>query len=172
MYALIDKSRTWGVNRSWIVYTGVLSAALLWVSLILLAPWFWAEGRTLPAGFIYGGFSAVCHQISDRSFHLWGRQLGVCSRCTGIYAGFAAGALLYPLVRRLGETRFPSRSILLFSMIPISVDFALGFLGLWANTFLSRTLTGLLFGVIVAFYIIPGFVAAFSVSRSENQAGS
>ncbi len=38
--------------------------------------------------------SVVCHQLARRSFHLWGVQLPVCARCTGLYTGAAFGALL------------------------------------------------------------------------------
>ena len=46
--------------------------------------------------------SQICHQIAERSFHLAGAQLPVCARCTGIYAGFAAGVVLATLSRRVG----------------------------------------------------------------------
>jgi hypothetical protein len=41
---------------------------------------------------VYGIGSAVCHQLPLRSFHLFGAQMAVCARCTGIYAGAAAVA--------------------------------------------------------------------------------
>jgi uncharacterized membrane protein len=34
---------------------------------------------------------ATCHRIPDRSFHLGGRQLPLCARCTGTYLGVMAG---------------------------------------------------------------------------------
>ena len=43
---------------------------------------------------IYGIGSLVCHQKPERSFHLWAAQLPVCARCTGIYLGAAAAALV------------------------------------------------------------------------------
>lgn len=47
----------------------------------------------LSSAAIYGIGSVVCHQIPARSFHLWGRQMPVCARCLGIYAGAALVAL-------------------------------------------------------------------------------
>ncbi|PYS78801.1 MAG: hypothetical protein DMF66_05055, partial [Acidobacteria bacterium] len=41
---------------------------------------------------------------------------------------------------------------------PTTLDFALGFFGVWENTHLSRFLTALLLGVVSAFYIVPGLV--------------
>ena len=34
-----------------------------------------------------------CHQRSDRSFFFHGRQFPLCARCTGMFAGYAAGFL-------------------------------------------------------------------------------
>lgn len=46
------------------------------------------------AGLVYVLGSVVCHQLAHRSLHLWGVQLPVCARCTGLYTGAAFGALL------------------------------------------------------------------------------
>jgi hypothetical protein len=42
---------------------------------------------------VYTIGSLICHQLPQRSFHLWGAQLPVCARCTGIYCGAAIVAL-------------------------------------------------------------------------------
>src|SRR5215510_4200237 len=42
---------------------------------------------------VYQVGSLVCHQLSERSFHVWGAQLPVCARCTGLYTGAAAAAI-------------------------------------------------------------------------------
>src|SRR5262249_40907500 len=40
------------------------------------------------------------HQIAVRSFHLWGAQLPVCARCTGLYVGAASAAIMCASTRR------------------------------------------------------------------------
>jgi uncharacterized membrane protein len=52
---------------------------------------------------VYGVGGAVCHQLPERSFYLWGRQLPVCARCAGIYAG----AAIVAMVGHVGGRRFP-----------------------------------------------------------------
>jgi hypothetical protein len=49
------------------------------------------------AAAVYGIGSLVCHQLSERSFHWHGAQLAVCARCTGIYLGACAIAVVAPL---------------------------------------------------------------------------
>jgi hypothetical protein len=51
---------------------------------------------------VYGTGSVVCHQLPERSFHVWGAQMPVCARCAGIYLGAAIAALVAaaPLKRR------------------------------------------------------------------------
>jgi uncharacterized membrane protein len=54
---------------------------------------------------------AVCHRISARSFHVEGRQLPLCARCTGEFN--AAGlALLFQFFISGRRSKLPSRSIL------------------------------------------------------------
>jgi hypothetical protein len=36
--------------------------------------------------------SVICHQLPERSFHVWAVQLPVCARCAGIYVGAALAA--------------------------------------------------------------------------------
>jgi hypothetical protein len=46
----------------------------------------------------------------------------------------------------------------MLAAVPTTIDFALGFSGLWENTHWSRFSTGLLLGAAAAFYVIPGLV--------------
>jgi len=53
------------------------------------------------ASVVYGVGSVVCHQRPERSFVSWNVSWPVCARCTGIYAGAAAAAVLFlPRPRR------------------------------------------------------------------------
>ncbi len=154
-------------NNAMIVYAALMTLSVVWIGLIFAAPWLMAERRLLASTIIYRGFSAVCHQIVERSFHFHGFPLGVCSRCTGVYAGFVIGLAFYPFLRDLREERFPARWILVVSAIPVAIDFAGGLLGLFTNTFLSRALTGMSFGAVTAFYILPGLISTFNDLRAS-----
>src|SRR5262245_11474962 len=56
----------------------------------------------LLAAAVYAVGSVVCHQRPERSFFLWGRQLPVCARCTGIYVGAALAAFVSFILKSLG----------------------------------------------------------------------
>jgi uncharacterized membrane protein len=162
-------------RNAMIVYAGLMALSILWMALILGAPWLMAERHFLASTAIYKGFSAVCHQAPERSFYFHGHPMGVCSRCVSIYAGFVIGLLLYPFLRDLWEDAFPPRRLLIIAAIPTVIDFTGGVLGLFANTFLSRALTGSLFGAVAAFYVTPGLVSAlndFSVGLAKPKTGN
>jgi uncharacterized membrane protein len=143
-------------NRSKVVYGAILVCSLGWLGLIFAAPWLMARRNMMASLMIYQGLSVICHQIPERSFLIAGFPLGVCSRCTGIYAGFSLGLFLYPIVRRINAAGFPEGRWLIIAALPLSIDFACGLIGVFNNTLLSRTATGLLFGTVLAFYILPG----------------
>ncbi|HEY8461518.1 MAG TPA: DUF2085 domain-containing protein [Blastocatellia bacterium] len=155
-------------HNATIVYVTLTSLSVLWFALILAAPWLMAERHLLASAVIYQGFSTVCHQAAERSFYFHGYPMGVCSRCASIYAGFIAGLALYPFLRDLREDGFPHRRLLIGAAIPTVIDFTAGRLGVFANTFLSRALTGILFGAVAAFYVLPGLVSALNDWRAHD----
>jgi len=126
------------------------------VSLIVIAPIAAASGHSEVAEGIYRGFGVFCHQRPDRSYFIDGHKLAVCSRCTGLYAGFAFTLLIYPLVRSLRSAAIPPRKFLFLAVLPLLIDFSLTFFGIWENTHTSRLLTGALLGIVTVFYVMPG----------------
>ena len=126
------------------------------VALIFVAPLAAATGQNGVAQAIYRAFAIACHQLPDRSYFIDNHKLAVCSRCTGLYAGFAITLLVYPLVRSLRTTTTPRPMYLVFAAIPLVIDFSLTFFGLWENTHTTRLLTGALLGSVTVFYVMPG----------------
>lgn len=114
----------------------VLVGSLIWLVAILLAP---LSHEALSAGtYLAGGF--ICHQRPDRSFHVAGRPMPVCARCTGLYASAPVGAIAALLTtrkraqRRAARLRDPIpaprvRAILLAAAIPTAAMLAAEWLG-------------------------------------------
>jgi uncharacterized membrane protein len=139
----------------WLVV--VLGMALL-VAMIIGAPLAVAGGYPFLGLTLYRSFSYVCHQLPERSFFIAGHKFAVCSRCTGLYFGFAVATLAYPVFRSLRLTTTPARKWLFVAAAPLGIDFLLGYLNIWNNTHSSRLLTGLLLGAVAVFYVMPGLM--------------
>jgi uncharacterized membrane protein len=158
-------------RKAWRVW-GIAGALLLAAAaLIILAPLAKASGHSSLATAIYQGFSTLCHQMPGRSFHLRGEPFAVCARCAGLYFGLAAGVLAYPLLRSLWRLDSPPRGWLILSLLPVGLDFLLGYTGLWANNHWSRALTGGILGATIAFYLLPGLIDLRSNWRNYFRSG-
>jgi uncharacterized membrane protein len=132
--------------------------AVIWVFLILLAPFAEANNLKGVSNSVYNFFGFLCHQDPARSFHLANQAFAVCSRCFGVYFGLLLGFILSPFLRPVEETNPLPRFWLFLALIPMAIDWSLGFIGIWENTHLSRLLTGLIVGAACAVFIIPAFV--------------
>lgn len=149
-----------------VVWAISATVAIATVAAIVGAPVLQSTGHPAAALKIYGVFSYLCHQIPERSFHLAGEQFAVCSRCTGLYAGFAMATLTYPLFHSLRRTDTPRIVWLFVSALPLAIDFSLTYFGVWQNNHFTRFTTGALFGVVAAIFVLPGVIElSMSIAR-------
>jgi uncharacterized membrane protein len=134
-----------------------------WAVALLGAPYAASRGGgsdIRPAtAFVYLLGRFVCHQRSDRSFHVGTVQLPVCSRCTGLYLSAPFGALLAltPRPRRVGYRRL--RVVLLAAALPLAIAWLIEAVGLVAPTNTHRLLSALPLG----------FVTCWVVARAVDQ---
>jgi uncharacterized membrane protein len=137
------------------VFALTLAGTLAWLSAIFLAPYL--KGRSPAASaFLYSLFSPVCHQIPSRSFTFGGYPLAVCGRCLGIYTGFLAGLVIYPFARGFSRISLPRARLFLLLSVPVGLDFAGGFVRIWASPIGLRFAVGALWGILLPFYFITG----------------
>jgi uncharacterized membrane protein len=109
-----------------------LAASSAWAVALPLATF--AASRPAASSAVYGFALAVysvgrivCHQLPERSFHLWNASMPVCARCTGIYVAAAVTALLLRDSRvRLRANRYGghARLFLLLALAPTAVTLA------------------------------------------------
>jgi uncharacterized membrane protein len=76
-----------------------IAAAAAWAVLLVAVPFLASRAHASPLASalivgVYALGSVVCHQLPERSYHLWTAQMPVCARCAGIYFGAVAGALV------------------------------------------------------------------------------
>jgi len=153
------------VRRVWFA---TLGGSVVWLAAIFLAPWLAARGAAGPARFVYAVFAPLCHQIPERSFVLNGHPLAVCGRCVGIYAGFAAGLVLYPFVRGFARVALPPARLFVVLTLPMAIDAAGGLLGAWKSPIGLRFATGFAWGTILPFYFVTGAVDFFRARRERR----
>lgn len=152
-------------SAAFAVWLFLATVAIAILISVVAAPLFQSRSLSGFAAAIYQPFSYLCHQLPERSFHLAGHPFAVCSRCTGLYAGFAFATLALPLVRSLKRTDTPHVIWLLLSAVPLAIDFGLTYFGIWENNHFTRVTTGALFGAVAAIYVVPGLIELSATIR-------
>jgi uncharacterized membrane protein len=128
---------------------------------------------------------AVCHRIDERSFHLFGRQLPLCARCTGqFYAAFVS--LIFFAIISPKKSGLPGWNVgapLLFCLLAFAVDGSNSYLYLLKQTSSGgfatipnlyipnntlRLFTGSGMGIALAAILYPSFNS--SVWRNHDPA--
>jgi uncharacterized membrane protein len=87
----------------------------------------------------------LCHQKPERSFFYKEKQFPVCSRCTGIVIGAAAGFVLASLTQ--------PTLIFVLGFIPLIIDGTTQYYGLRTSNNTLRFVTGLLCGFSIPFVV-------------------
>jgi uncharacterized membrane protein len=152
------------------VYAATVAGTVLWLASIFAAPWLAGRGADGAARFLYAVFAPVCHQLPERCFALGSHPLAVCGRCLGIYAGFAAGLALYPLIRGFSRLVLPRARVFVLSILPMGLDGVAGVLGLWRSPIGLRFVTGFAWGIILPFYFVTGVVDLVLTRRRRRAA--
>ncbi len=151
------------MNRGWSIV--VLAAAGV-LALALLPPVVNPAARM----WLMTGFSAVCHQLPDRSLHVHGIALAVCSRCIGIYAGLLVGGLTMPFVARWDTWLWRRNTLLLVVAVVVpAIDWLAGILSVWESGHVTRLLTGAAFGLISGYFLAR---AASRISAAPSAASA
>jgi uncharacterized membrane protein len=135
-----------------------VAASVLWLGLILLAPYLKSQNSPW-AAWLYRVFAPTCHQIDSRCFFLFGYPLAVCARCLGIYLGFLAGTIAEPWVRSPNSALPGLRTFLVFTL-PIGLDTLGNMLGIWHTPSVVRLTLGLGWGVLLPRYWVTGLTEA------------
>ncbi len=151
-----------------LVYLCTLLGALALLAGVFLAPHLKSLASSREAKLLYTLFSPLCHQIPERCFHFKGFPLAVCGRCLGIYFGFLAGVVIYPLVRGFSSLGLPRGRIFFIVTIPLAIDGTGGLFGFWSTPILLRFAIGFFWALVLPFYFIPGVSDALLKRRKRR----
>lgn len=144
-------------TRQPILYGSILCLAFI-VVIVAMGGGLFHQSAAWPIQWQHQTFYSLCHQIAERSFWISGQPMAVCSRCIGIYSGFALGWVLLPMLSFINITRLAYiKKIVVIVLLFNLIDAAGNFLGLWHNTLVSRTVLGGILGSSVALIFIGDF---------------
>jgi len=103
---------------------------------------------------------AVCHRLDERSFHVGGRQLPLCARCSGMYLGAVLG-LTFLSLRYRRSAGVPPKAV-----IAILVLFGLAFAIDGANSYLylMKSVSGARLSFIPNLYVPNNTLRLFTGS--------
>ena len=135
---------------------GLAVLGFAWIAALFVAPITVASSNrmlALPSALVYVAGSHICHQRAERSFHIDGRQMPVCARCTGLYVS-AAAAIPFALVAATTIPSRRSRTILVLAALPTLVTWALEYWGLAPFSNVARAVAALPLGFAAAWLVI------------------
>lgn len=130
---------------------------------------------------------AVCHRISERSFHIGDRQLPLCARCSGMYLGAMIG-LTYQVIASRRRQNFPPWSVsipLILFVLAFAIDGANSYLyllktiapgvlsqvpNLYIPNNILRLFTGSGMGLGLAAILYPAFNQTMWIEADERPA--
>ena len=144
-------------DRAWTFVLVAASTTLAIVFLVFTPPGFW--NKLMAVG------SAVCHQDPAHSFFVYGRQMPLCARCTGMYLGALLSLAFHFRHGKLGS--LPPRKMLiplgllflafaLDGLNSLAASLGLGW-HLYETTNLTRLITGTGAGLVVGAVLAPIF---------------
>ncbi len=155
------------IQRHWL---GMLNGLLaLFIGIAFLAPIGYALGFIGPSNEIFVIYRYFCGQVPSHSFYVAGYQMCLCSRCLAIYSTLLLSGLTLAMFRYSRFRRFRSfiRPInwkfWALGMVPMALDGGTQLFGLRESNIYLRLLTGIIFGLMTAWFILPQIEESSSV---------
>ena len=142
-----------GIQRHWLaILNGVL---IVFIGLALLDPLGYAFGLTGPSAAVFNAYRLFCAQTPSHSFFIFGYQTCLCSRCLAIYSSLLIGGLLFTMFRQRRTIPTINWKFWALGMVPMALDGGTQLFGWHESNLFLRLLTGTIFGVMTAWYLLP-----------------
>lgn len=139
----------------------------------LASPYFERNLMIVPYKLVTSFVGKICHQYPSRSFYLFDSNVGLCTRCFGLYLSLFLALIAFVFI----ELTLPTKVILLVACcmcLPMLVDGSTQYWGLRESNNLLRLLTGFAAGIgistlVVQFYfrVITGVVTRCFHSKTS-----
>jgi uncharacterized membrane protein len=144
------------VGRHWLALMN--SLLIVFLGGAFLAPVLAYFGENGAASWLINTYHGVCDQIPSHSYYLFGHQVCLCERCLAIYTTLLLGSLTLAIIPRVrGHIRPLDWKLWLLLILPMALDGGTQLLGWRESDVILRTITGFLFGLGAAWFILPRF---------------
>ncbi|HEX6544586.1 MAG TPA: DUF2085 domain-containing protein [Ktedonobacterales bacterium] len=166
-HALLTATRRNGIKR----FVPILERALgfvrdHWLAVInttlgvliagaLVTPLAFAAGLTGPASGVFDAYRFFCAQTPSHSFFIGGYQTCLCSRCLAIYTSLLLAGVAIAYLRNNRKLRALPWYVWLLGMVPMALDGFTQLFGLRESNLALRLLTGAIFGITTAWFLLP-----------------
>ena len=197
-FVLFADKAIWRLAIHWLFLVNLFWG--LYAGLPFVAPVLMEAGLETPAQVIYLLYRPACHQRPERSYFLGGPQatyfieeldaagvdvglfsrdigneqvgwkVAFCERDVAIYGTMFVAGLAFGLVRRrLRGWKMPFRYLLLF-LVPMGIDGVLQLITPYESNWLTRSITGYIFGLGAVLFAYPYLEEAFADVRQTLDA--
>jgi uncharacterized membrane protein len=139
--------------RHWLAILN--SALVIFIGIAFLAPIGYALGYTGPSSVIFDVYRYFCGQTPSHSFYVAGYQMCLCSRCLAIYTSLLTGGLILAMFRHRRSIQPISWRLWALGMLPMALDGGTQLIGWHESNVYLRLLTGAIFGLMTAWFILP-----------------
>lgn len=148
-------------SRHWLLILNVLFGVV--VGLATFVPILYVLGQDGIASRIFALYHFICAQVPSHSYYLGGYQLALCARNLAIYSSLFAGTLIF----RVFRNRLPPLGwrLWLLTMLPMALDGFTQMFGLRESNWELRTLTGIIFGLGICWFMLPQI---YEAARGDN----
>jgi uncharacterized membrane protein len=141
----------------------LIAIAAVMLSSSVLCTWLVAHGWSAQWRVL---FRLVCHGLPSRCLVLFGTPMPICARCTAIYGGLIAGALLFRITPEMRERT--ARIIAIVAALPMGFDGGTQLIRLRESTNVLRVETGLVFGIALAVWVLTAARASAQVTVHQS----
>lgn len=139
--------------RHWLAILN--SALVVFIGIAFVVPIGYALGFTGPSSAVFDVYRYFCGQVPSHSFYVAGYQMCLCSRCLAIYSSLLAGGLILAMFRHRRAFQPISWKFWVLGMLPMALDGGTQLFGWHESNVYLRLLTGAIFGLMTAWFILP-----------------
>jgi uncharacterized membrane protein len=141
------------IHDHWLAIINTTLAVFIGIALV--TPLAFAAGLTGPASGVFDVFRIFCAQTPSHSFFIAGYQTCLCSRCLAIYTSILLAGVIIAFLRNSRHLRALPWYVWLLGMAPMALDGFTQLFGLRESNLELRLLTGAIFGVTTAWFLLP-----------------